>query len=137
MTISWQFYADAGLTLPLNPVAATQVQAGGPADILVYFGCPTAGRKLQNDTAPGTAAVTIALYDTASGSGLAATAVTLGLSAGELASNTPGAALAVGVTLLSGAANAVPIFLRFTPGAAALGTYAELQLQVTAVESAA
>lgn len=137
MSITWQFYADAGLTIALDPVAATQVQAGDPSDVLVYFGSTTADKQLQSDTDPGTNAVQLTIYDTASGSGLAAATVTTALSYSELGTNTPGAALSLGVTLLSGAINAVPVYLRFDGGAAAIGAYTDLQFRVSAVESAA
>lgn len=135
MTITFEFFADAGLTIPLDPIAASQAPAVAPADVRVFYGSNTAGRKLQNATNPGVDAVLLSLYDAASGSGLPVTAITLALSAGELDTNTPGDPVALGVTLLSEAANAVEVFLRVEGGAAALGNHTDLRLRVTAMET--
>lgn len=135
--MSWAIYADPGLTALADPVDLIQAEGGAAADFLVYLGNPVASRKLQKGSAPGVDAVTLALEDSAGGSGLATTVIRLAITAPALASATPGAALEVGTTLLSGVAGAVPIFVRVDVGAAADGEYTDLGFVLAGVVDSA
>lgn len=130
---TWQFYADAGLTTPLTQGGVTQISNGPAVDSLIYFGSTAAGTKLQAATDPGVDPVTLEALDSAPATGIAATALRFALSAAGLDSATPGAALVLGTTLLSGAVNAVPVFVRTDSGIATPGTYADLALRVADV----
>lgn len=135
MSTTWDFYADAGLTTPAAG-GATIASAAGPTDRIVYFGSSESGKTLQAASAPGTDPIQISVVDAESGSGAASTAIALALSSAGLASATPGTSLAVGTTLNSGPAGAVPIYVRTTQGALTVGTYSDLSLETNAVVEA-
>jgi hypothetical protein len=134
MAVTWQFYSDAGLTVPLTTLSAQQSSAGGAVDSLIYFGSAASGKSLQASSSPGVDPIQITPTD-ADGGGvnLAATAVKLALSAGGLTSATGGAALTVGTTLTSGTGGAVPVYVRLDSGTSTLGTYTDLSLDTNAL----
>lgn len=127
---SFRFYADSGLVVPLT-TGAFAAAAGGPvADRVVWFGSTEADLALVRVSAPGVDPVQVAVEDTDELAGLADTAVRLALSAAGLDAATPGAPLALGTSLASGVANAIPVYVRVSPGAAPVGQYTDLQLVV-------
>lgn len=130
MATTWKFYADAGLTVEISPVDFAQANGGAAVDRLIYFGSVASAKKLQKGSSPGVAQVTLAIEDTASGSGLATTVLKLALSADGLAGATGGAPLNLGATLLSGVGNAVPVFVRANAGSPGVGTYTDLRFNV-------
>lgn len=132
MTITWKIYADAGLTIETDPVAFAHAQGGAGMDRLVYLGSNASAKRLDKASDPGTDAVELSLYNTTPGSGLDTTDFTLALSSGDLDTNTPGAALAMGVTLLSGIGDAVPVFIR-AHSAEAIGAYSNIKLRLVGV----
>lgn len=123
---TWKFFADAGMTVQLASLAQQLPDTGGSSEAVVYFGAPASGKTLQAASDPGTDPITITPADSAGESGLAASSVRLALSYAGLAAATPGAGVAVGSTLASGAA--VAVFVRVTLGATAVGSYADLSL---------
>lgn len=133
--MSFGFFADAGLTIPLS-VDLRHFSTQG--DRLVYFGSPSSGQQLQDSTNPGVTNVQVSITDSASGSGLAAASIKLAATSGGLTSATGGAALSLGHTVLSGAGNAKPIHMRFDTSAGTVGTdYTDLGLAVmNTIESA-
>jgi hypothetical protein len=134
MAVTWKIYADAGLTTELTTLSLQNTTLGGSyADAVVYFGSVASGKTLQASSAPGTDPVQITVVDSTGGSGLAASAVKLALSAGGLAGATGGAALTVGTTLSSGVANAIPVYVRVASGIATPGTYTDVSLRSTLV----
>jgi hypothetical protein len=134
MAVTWQFYADAGLTVPLTTLSAQQSSAGGAVDLLIYFGSTASGKSLQASSSPGVDPIQITPTDAdGAGTNLAATAIKLALSAGGLTSATGGAALTVGTTLTSGTAGAVPVYVRLDSGTSTLGTYTDLSLDTNAL----
>lgn len=132
MATTWGFYEDAGLTVP-QTLGATVVDGAGPTDRIIYFGSPSAGKTLQAKSDPGTDQITVGPADADAGTGAPATAIKLALSAGGLDSATAGAAINVGATLSSGAANRVTLYVRTTQGALAVGSYADLSLTTNSV----
>lgn len=139
MTTSLKFYADAGLVAELSSLDALFADDGSTAsrDYVVYIGSVASGKKLNDKTNPGVSQITLSIADTSTGSGASASMIRLALSAGGLDAATPGAALDLGVELLSGQAGALPVYLRMTPGALAQGSYTDLTLQVSSVIEAA
>lgn len=133
--MAFGFYSDAALTTQLQtgtPLAVSQNLTTGadPVDSIIYFGSPTtAGTVEAVDAAdPGVNDITLSVADAASGSGQPATAVRLALSAGGLDTATPGAALAIGASVLSGAVNAVAIHVRIDDQTDTVGVYTDLSL---------
>ncbi len=133
--MSFGFFADAGLTIPLS-VDLRHFSTQG--DRLIYFGSPDAGRQLQDSTAPGVTALQVSIADSASGSGLASESIKLASTSGGLDTAIGGAALGLGNTVLSGASNAKPIHMRFDTSSGTVGTdYTDLGLAVlNTIESA-
>jgi len=127
---TFNIFADSGLTVPAVPLAFAQLAGGAPVDRLVWFGSPAAGKKLQASSDPGADALVLEIFDTDAGSGAPATALKLATSAAGLNTATAGASLALGSTILSGAANAVPVFARADAGSATPVTYTDLQVRV-------
>lgn len=131
---TWAFYADAGLTIPFDPIGITQ--GVGATDVRLYYGSSASGKILQCGTGPGVDPVRISVVDAASGSGLAPSVLILALAPGDLDTNTPGDHIDLGATLNSGIGGAMEVYLRFDSGAAADGTYTDLSLRVAnALES--
>lgn len=127
MPTTWGFYSDAGLTTPVSN-GATLIDGEAPVDRVIYFGSTAAGKTLQAASLPGTDPITVSPADSAGGSGAAVTNIKLALSAGGLVSAVAGASLNVGTTLASGPGGAVPIYVRTSQGALAVGIYDDLSL---------
>jgi hypothetical protein len=127
--MSFGWFGDAGLTVPLTRADFVR---GAPAavDRVVYFGSTATGKKLQRASSPGVAALEVVVQDADTGAGVQASHVRLALSAGGLAAATPGAALPIGATVLSGAANAVPVFVRLDAPLTTAGNYDDVSLAV-------
>lgn len=130
MSLTFAFWADAGMTVP-NAAGATLTAGGSPTDRIVYFGSPAAGKTLQAATSPGTNPVQITITDASAGSGAATTAIKLSLSAAGLNTATAGAPLSIGTTISSGAP--IAIYVRTTQGALGVGTYNDLALATNSV----
>lgn len=130
MATTLAFYSDAGLTAAMAQLTALQAVDGSaaPEDRVVYLGSPTPARKFKVAANPGVGVITVSINDAVSGSGVAASAVRLALSAAGLDSATPGAALSLGTQLLSGVANAVAIHVRIDAPPLAKGNYTDLSL---------
>lgn len=139
MPLSFNFYHDSALTEPIttgNPLTALQDAAGGlgPVDKVIYLGSTLTGNQLQAVSDPGTDPVEIVVVDSDAGSGAPATEIRLALSSGGLDSATPGAALALSHTLLSGVGNAVPIHVRRTSAVGTPGVYTDITLETNSVD---
>lgn len=125
MSLTFAFWADAGMTVP-NTAGATITDGLGPTDRIVYFGSPAAGTTLQAASAPGTDPVQISIADANGGTGIAATALKLALTAGGLASAVAGDPLSIGTSIPSG--TSIAIYVRTSQGALGVGSYADLSL---------
>jgi len=126
-TFAW--YSDAGLTAPLSRADFTRGSTAAPVDKLVYFGSTATAKKLQNSITPGTDPLQVTVAD-AAGGGVAVADVKLALSSPGLDSATGGAALTIGTTILSGSANAVPVFIRLNSSLTTIGNYDDVSLSV-------
>ena len=116
-------------------VPVAQVASGGATDVLVYFGSASAGKTLQAASSPGGDPITLTPVDAAPGSGVETSMIKLARTALGLDSATAGAPMNLGVTLTSGAGNAVPVWVRVAAGALTpSGTaYADGGLELNAV----
>ncbi len=128
--MSFNWFADAGLTVPLTRGDFVRGATPGNVNRVFYFGSPLAGRQLQNVADPGVDPLEVSIVDAAGGSGVAASEVRLASSFAGLATATGGAPLGIGTTILSGAANAVPVFVRLASALTAEGAYDDISLQV-------
>lgn len=129
------FYSDAGLSQPLDKLSFRQAADGSAADAdaVAYFGDPVAGRKIERNSAPGVDPLYVALADATPAAQLTPLMAKLALSSGDLATALAGEPLALGTSVLSGAANAVTINVRINTPAMAIGRYADLRLTLPEV----
>jgi hypothetical protein len=139
MTISFKGYHDAALTQEINIGAKLTgthvVGATDPTDKTIYLGSTTTGNKLQAVSSPGTDPVVVSVADANAGTGAPASEFRLSLSP-ITGAETPGASLTLSHTLLSGVANAVPIYTRRTSALGVAGAYSDITLQTNAVVEA-
>ncbi len=129
--MSFNWYADAGLTVPLTRGDFVRGSSLGDVNRVVYLGSTDTGRQLQAESDPGVDALQVTVVDADGGSGVAASEVKLALSFAGLAGATGGAALSIGPTILSGAANAVPVFVRLGSALTAEGNYDDISLRLS------
>ncbi len=113
MATSLKFYADSALADPLdaNPLTLDREIGAGPVDAVVYLGSTETGRYFVPDTDPE---ITVSVTDDDTGAGFSTSDITLALSQAGLDTATAGAPLNLGGQIDSGAANAVPVFVRFS-----------------------
>lgn len=129
--MTFRFYADAGLTIPFTD-NIRHVSTQG--DRLVYYGDPVEGRMLQDASAPGSANIMLSVFDSAVGSGAAASWVKLADTSGGLTGATAGAALSLGHTILGGVANAKPVHMRIDASAGEVGDrFSDVRLRLSNV----
>ena len=136
MALSFRFYMDAQLTTPFsgNLVATQNVDGSSdPVVRAVYLGSVTASRRLQANSNPGVDQITVSIVDAAPSTGNPATDVTLALTENGLAAATPGASLNLGVQVLSGAINCVPVWVKVDDSTLTIGSSTELSLTTTAL----
>ncbi|MBE0435670.1 MAG: hypothetical protein IBX56_07700 [Methylomicrobium sp.] len=128
----FNFYEDSALT---SPAAIRLVQTANvlppPVDVLVYLGATSAGWVLEN-AAEGDP-ILVFVDDSDIGSGLSGDAVKLALSSAGLDGASGGVALALPTSIASGAANAIPVYIRFEPQNVPVGRYVDLSLRVNDV----
>lgn len=134
MAVSFGFFADPGLVTPISSpaqLAQAPLSATGPADKAVYVGSAVANKTLKAASNPGVDQIVLSVTDSAGGTGHATTAIKLAATQGGLAAG--GQSLNLGTQILSGAANAVPVWLRFTDATGTVGVSSELSLASNAV----
>jgi hypothetical protein len=137
MAISLKWYSDAALLLPLeDPLLALQDQDGvlAPADFQVFLGA--VGLFIyEMVSAPSVDNFILSVVDDLGGSGPQdAPAITLALTEAELDTNTPGAPLDLQVvTVYSGVAGAIPVWVRVNDLSALKGTYTNLHIDLPEV----
>ena len=136
MSLTFKFFADAGLTSELATGGDTIVETTDYHDRVIYFGSNATGATLQAASSPGTDPIAIAPDDADEEAAPAVSNIALSLSAVGLDTATPGAALNIGTTVSSGVASAVPIYVRTLRGALTAGTYTGLSLTTNAVVEA-
>lgn len=138
--MAWKLYSDAALTTEVTSqlVIHQTDLSDNPQDFVYWYGNreddPGDNQILQQQeaNAPGTNQITVSIVDANPGSGHEASEITLALTAAGLDTNTPGASLDLGTTLLSGASEAVPIHVRVENAVTNVGLDTELSLQIVA-----
>ena len=125
MSLTFAFWADAGMTVP-NAAGATVTAGAGPTDRIVYFGSPASGKVLQAASTPGTDPVQVSIDDANAGTGIAAKALKLALTAGGLNTAVAGEPLSIGTSIPGG--SSIAVYVRTTQGALGIGSYADLSL---------
>lgn len=133
MATSFKFYHDSALTSEItsgNPLTAVQDTSGSSpvVDEVVYFGSTSTGLKAQVAADPGVTAIAVSIDDSAGGSGSPASEIKLATSLLGLDSATGGAALTLSTQVLSGVANAVPVYTRRDSAITVAGAYTDLSL---------
>ncbi|WP_068634722.1 hypothetical protein [Thauera butanivorans] len=131
MSVSWQFFADAGKTVPLATLSVAVSTFGGVQEGVVYFGSNAAGRQLQAASDPGSDPIEIWAHDTDPEAGLTAGAVKLALSAGGLDGASAGDPITVGTTISS--TTVIAVHYRITVAAMAEAVYSDVQLRTSSV----
>lgn len=135
MALSFQLFADSALTEPLTSLVATHLVGSGAAvDQRVFFGSAESGVKLVAASDPGVDDILLSVADANPGDGHEPSAVRLATTQGGLDSATPGAALNLGAEVLSGAANAVEVWIRRIDETGTVGISSELSAQTQTVE---
>lgn len=126
--MSFGFYSDAGLTVPIATLRHYSTQVG---DRLVYFGSPNAAKKLVDATSPEVANLNVSIIDDDTGAGLPASAYKLALTSGGLSSAVGGAALSLGTVVMGGVGGAKPVHIRISTTAGVTGEdYTDIGLEV-------
>lgn len=137
----WKLYNDSACTDPFSGVLQINSKTNltdNPQDFTLYFAnidddpLDAGSVKLQAQSAPGTDPVQIYIVDSSPGSGHEAGDITLALTPGDLAVNTPGAPLNLGVTLTSGVSNALPIYIRAVNTVTTVSSSTELSIRIVA-----
>jgi hypothetical protein len=137
MATALGFYHDDALTTQVTTLNKATFQqfvggAGGPDTLEVFLGSPTSGITFKNTTDPDVAELQVSIVN--SGTGEPASAVKLALTEGGLASAVAGDPLDIGVSLDSGVANALSIWIQVDDSTDTLGAYTNLTLKVINVE---
>ncbi len=135
--MSLAFFLDSGMTVPLQELSVVAAEGvGAEVDKVVYIGDPMPGREYLNAQSPGVDSVDVEIvdagYGTVSGA-ISGTDFKLSTTAAGLDAAVAGGAVSIGVSVLSGVENAVPVFVRIGPLAILKGEYAGISLRVSAL----
>ena len=142
----WKLYDDAACTIESSGILQINSKTNltdNPQDFVYWFANvdddPLDGGsvQLQAQANPGVDPVQLYINDISAGSGHEATDITLATSAGDLAVNTPGDPLDLGTTLLSGASNAIPVYIRAINTLTSVNSSTELSIRINATVATA
>lgn len=131
MAFSLKIYTDSGLTTELvGNIIATQNADGStpPVQTQLFLGSVTAGMKFQADSDPGVDDIVVSIADAAPGNGHEPAEIKLATTSGGLAGATAGAALNLGVQLLSEVPNATEFWVEVDDATGTVGNSTELSL---------
>lgn len=133
---SFAFYADAGLTTTVGSVLDMAQSVDGSTGAVVhtvYYGSASVDRTLRAASDPGVDPIILSVVDSTPGSGSPVGDITLALEA-TFFGRAPGAPLSLGMQILGGVANAVPIYIRVLDSTATLGLNTDLSLAMVECE---
>ena len=131
MAQTFKWYLNSSLTTELTTLSQAFGSDGsdGAIDKLVYLGSTTTGKKILAASDPGVDAIPISIADDdGSGTWPAATGVKLALTQGDLDTAVAGAAIDGPAQILSGVAQALPVWIRRDPNNLTEGTYDDLSI---------
>lgn len=137
MAITFGFYLDSGLTAALaGPILHSKLAsvASADQDTRLFFGSTAVDTQLQRATNPGVDDIEIEVTDSDLGNAPAASAVKLALSRSALSSAVAGDPLSLGTEVLSGAANAVEVWVRTTNALSGVASDSTLGLFIDDVD---
>jgi hypothetical protein len=129
MAQTFKWYLNSSLTTELTTLSQAFGSDGsdGAIDKLVYLGSTTSAKKILAASDPGVDPIPIYVADgDGSGTGQAATGVKLALTQGDLDTAVAGAAIDGPAQILSGVAQALPVWIRREPNNLTEGTYSDL-----------
>lgn len=124
-------YDDAALTTAATvPLAFAQDTLGAiaPHQRRFYLGNPDAGYRFRANSDPGVDSIEMSIVDAAPAGGQPDTCIKLATTQAGLSSAVAGDPLDLGATILSGAVNAVQIWVEFDDATATVGTDTDLSL---------
>lgn len=135
MATSLKAYADAALSSVIYNPNIFQKSDGstGPVDLVLYLGSVLSGKLIRAQSNPGVDQISLSIVDSAPGSGQSDTSVKLALSPAGLDVATGGTALLLGTQILSGAENALPVYVRVQASSLSIGAFNNLSLKTNAL----
>lgn len=137
MTITLSLYDDPDLLVEATvPLRFDQDTTGTlpPHQREFYLGCPDSGYRFRANSDPGVDDITLSIVDGAPSTGQPATAIKLATTQAGLSTATGGAALDLGATILSGASNAVEVWVQFDDATTAVGTDSSISLALNTLQ---
>jgi hypothetical protein len=132
MAQTFGFYLNSSLTTPITKLSQAFAEDGsdGAVDRLVYIGSTVSGKKLLAATDPGVDPIPIFVDDEdGEEEGQSVDGVKLALSQADLDTAVAGAPIDGPSQILSGAINALPVWIRREPTELEEGTYNDLKLR--------
>lgn len=129
MAQTFKFYLNSSLTVELTTLSQAFAEDGsdGAVDRLVYIGSVTTGKKLLAASDPGVDPIPIGVEDEdGDETGQSATGVRLALTQADLDTAVDGEAIDGPTQILSGVAQALPVWIRREPTNLDEGTYTDL-----------
>lgn len=131
MALTFKLYNDSALTSVFTGTLQTThnvTGSTGRVDSVLYLGSTAAGKTLQADSNPGVDQIVLSVADSAPASGHEVGEVKLALSQAGLNSATGGAALNLGLSITSGTANKLPIWIGVEAAYLTVGVSTELSV---------
>ena len=132
MTATFKWYLNSSLTTVITKLSQAFADDGsdGAKDRMVYIASTTSSKAILASSDPGVDAIPIYIGDgDGSGTGQAATGVKLALTQGDLDTAVGGAAIDGPAQILSGVAQALPVWIRRDPNNLTEGTYDDLTIE--------
>jgi hypothetical protein len=132
MAQTFKWYLNSSLTTEVTMLSQVFGSDGldGAIDKLVYIGSTASSKKMLAASNPGVDAIPIFIADDdGSGTGQAATGVKLALTQGDLDTAVAGAAIDGPAQILSGVAQALPVWIRRDPNNLTEGTYDDMTVK--------
>lgn len=136
MAIQLKFYSDSGLTTEITPSWSftNTVGSSTPIDQSFYIGSNGSSLKYEANSDPGIDQIVLTITDSATGTGHDELDFKLALTSGGLTSAVAGDPLNLGTQILSGVANAVQVWVRWTDAVNTVGTSTEISLTTNAIK---
>ena len=131
MALTFKLYTDSALTSEFSGTLQTThntTGSTGRVDSVLYLGSVAASKTLEADSDPGVDQITLTVADTTPASGHEVAEVKLALSQAGLDGATGGAALNLGLSVLSGVPGALPVWIGIEAAYLTVGVSTELSI---------